>query len=432
MAGGFIHYLSESAIGRLADKLHQRLFAGMPWTTLAIIGGIWDFIDIVSRLVSWGTISIPFLAIPTQVVLTVLDVLLVFFGTALWGATGLLQAIELVVSPIPGIGYILDLIPVLTVCAFIVRAREKREARESGWRGDMMLVGPRNLFAERQIKEARMVTWAGEIIFLVLWWKFALVSILWFLVAGMLLPIVGTLLSGHVPVGVRQPLVIVVLAGAVLCFGMYYWAQKATIEGYREKAWLSLVEQEDSRVLSALRADEAGDSIAGSEFSGRVVEGAKKLGGSAFKGTGKHLKEHDFGVPIVNSGAKWLGCHLDPTGCEDPAKEGAGKEEDKIEESERKRGVEKPLSREEEVVRGLGLGKAQAYLYKSRHVLKEAEGLREASIAFWGWMLFWNIWLLLVAVSLLFEGAVPPESTTPPPSVEGEGDEDDDILRNLR
>lgn len=429
MAGGFIRYLSESAIGRLADKLHQRLFAGMPWTTLAIIGGIWDAIDIVSRLISWGTIYIPFLTLPTQIFLTTLDILLVFFGTALWGATGLLQAIELVVSPIPGLGHILDLIPVLTVCAFIVRAREKREVRESGWRSDAILVGSKNLFLEKRLKEVRMATWAGEIILLVLWWQFALVSILWFLVAGMLLPIVCTLLSGSVPVGVRRPLAIVVLVGAVLCFGMYYWAQKATVEGYREKAWFSLVEQEDSRVLSARRADEAGDSIAGSEFASKVVEGAKDLGGGAFKGASKHLKEHDFGVPIVNSGAKWLGCHLDPTGCEDLFAKDTKKEGEKKKAKERE--VEKQLSREEEVVQRLGLGYAQAYLYKGRHVLKEAESLREASIAFWGWMLFGNIWLLLIAASLIFEGAVPPESTVPPLPVEGE-DDDDDILRNLR
>src|SRR3989344_440175 len=140
MAGGFIRYLSESTFGHLADKLHQRMFAGMPWFTLAVISGIWDAIDIVSRLISWGTIYITFLTLPTQMFLTALDILLVFFGTALWGATGLLQAIELVVSPIPGLGHVLDLIPVLTVCAFIVRAREKREVRESGWRSDAILV----------------------------------------------------------------------------------------------------------------------------------------------------------------------------------------------------------------------------------------------------------------------------------------------------
>ena len=83
-------------------------------------------------------------------------------------------------------------------------------------------------------------------------------------------------------------------------------------------------------------------------------------------------------------------------------------------------------------MRRLGLGNAQAYLYKSRYILKEAESLQETSIAFWGMIIFWNVWLLLIATSLLFEDVAPPESTTPLPPVEGEGGEDDDVLRNLR
>ncbi|OGZ35480.1 MAG: hypothetical protein A3A94_00890 [Candidatus Portnoybacteria bacterium RIFCSPLOWO2_01_FULL_43_11] len=115
-------------IGRLADWIHSWTGIYFPWWIRMLFAIFWDLIDIALRIVLWFLpLIFPIIGdIPGML----LDMILAFFGAMLWGRIGVAQLAEVLIAPIPIIGYLLDLIPVLTIAGFIYRKKYPQIEKE--------------------------------------------------------------------------------------------------------------------------------------------------------------------------------------------------------------------------------------------------------------------------------------------------------------
>lgn len=120
-------------IGRLADWVHSWTGVYLPWWLRILIAIFWDIIDISLRIIFWFLpLIFPFIGdLPGML----LDLVLAFFGAILWGRIGVAQLAEVLIAPIPVVGYILDLIPVLTIAGFIYRNRYPQIERRIEMKG---------------------------------------------------------------------------------------------------------------------------------------------------------------------------------------------------------------------------------------------------------------------------------------------------------
>ena len=254
----------------LADRIGQATLAGRlsKWGELAVCL-FWDFlVDIPLRILSW---PLDFL-MPGVVHLarSGLDFALTFIGVMVLGREGLLQILEGIWSLIPGVDWVLDLIPMLTVGWYVKyrgTAGEEEEVNNSGRfqspvaKGGSMMVG----FAV-----GALVGIVGWFVGLLSMWQGVTTTV----VVGALVALSALLgLSGQ---GWWKP----VTGGAATLFALLcLWfvlgassESSKSLDSFRESAWGVLVEEDDPMLKAARVADKAG-KVLGAEG---IVEGAKE------------------------------------------------------------------------------------------------------------------------------------------------------------
>lgn len=388
--------VASSWFGKVADEIHKNTFAHWPWGTRLAIAIFWDFcVDTPTRLIA-GMLTGFFPGIMAAVRFP-LDVVLAVFGTALWGAHGLLQGLEMGAALIPGVGWIVDLLPMLTIAGFLARRREEEQdvvehTYIAPHKGDPMgwitalLTGVGGLFL------GLILWWTGWIDFMSIFW-FALApaaaSFVFRLVAWLKVPRIVYQIGGGILAGL---LIIDVLA-------LVFWPG---LESYRMQAWKSL--QEESffalEVKAAKAADALGKKIRLGDLlkkDGSIVESARSKIADTLEGGGVKSEE----VPEILAGSggersdtsyatdvmRWLGKKIRPS---EPQREAPQK-------------APAPVATDrtaaEKQAQELGYGPLQTRLYTSDIVLARAREMRESRTS-WLWTGFWVFGGLLVLVGL--------------------------------
>ena len=254
----------------LADRIGQATLAGRlsKWGELAVCL-FWDFlVDIPLRILSW---PLDFL-MPGVVHLarSGLDFALTFIGVMVLGREGLLQILEGIWSLIPGVDWVLDLIPMLTVGWYVKyrgTAGEEEEVNNPGRfqspvakGGSMIGIG----FAV-----GALIGIVGWFVGLLSMWQGITTTV----VVGALVALSTLLgLSGQ---GWWKPLTgAAATLFALLCLWFVWGAlseSSKSLDSFRESAWKVLVEEDDPMLKAARVADKAG-KVLGAEG---IMEGAK-------------------------------------------------------------------------------------------------------------------------------------------------------------
>lgn len=367
--GALFGKIAATWIGKFADRIHQETMASWPWWTRAIIALCWDIlVDIPTRIITG--LFIGFFPGIMEAVRFPLDVILTLFGTALWGSHGLLQAIEVGAGLIPGVGWIIDLLPMLFIAGLFARRREQEE--EAGTRRVTPPLPQEGVGLMVAVFLSGIV---GLMVGIVLWWFewIEVFSIIWVILGSSGAALVPPL-ARWIPV--RRGLLVgigILLLGIVAVNGslLVFWPGA---ESYRKHAWEKLIDEKDLRIFAMRQADKIGKAVdisALKDVPGSLIADARKNLAAALEKTGEGEPEDE---PYLVSFGKWLGKNII-------------KPEEKKKESPKPSPEPKLLQKD---VERLGLGPAQASLYRSDFVLERAKEMRENVV---GWFRTAVIWL---------------------------------------
>lgn len=389
--------------GEAADWIHSYIGAWLPWWVRCVIAGFWDAVDTATRIFFWPL----FFAFPGlgPVVRGVLDAILVFFGVALWGAPGLLQTFEVFMEFIPGVGWMVDLMPMLTIAGFVARRREREESRTETAAEDYTLAAHGGRFPMQLLGGI-----LGAVLWFFLWW-FGAMSFWWWL---LIIPVGVGLGYGFnwlqwYGVSARFFRVAAILAvAAVLVSGAIagYYHFFTSAEDYRQEAWQILKEEKDPQLALAEQKDKFGEQVKGvSEAAGRATRSLGKFGGRAAVDV---LEKFNPETPILQDlkslALKALKPELTPVpqATTTPTKETAATQE---------------------IAKRLKLGPSQEALYWSDYVLDRAREIRDRQVRLGvEWAFFFGVALVFVGVAAFVQRHEEGIVAAPPPGGRDAGD----------
>ncbi len=339
----------------LADGIQRKTCGRWPRSVRLAISIFWDFcIDIPLRLLSWPLDFV----MPgfIHIARAGLDVILTFFGIALWGRTGLLQILEGIWNLIPGVDWLVDLIPMLTIAGFVA----KDEPAEGQVTPDL---NPPSSTA-KQGGSGMSGFLVGFLVGLV-GWLFGIASLKWIpvaaLVGGFIVPIFRRMSNMEMParvvVAARWTAVV---AGILLATDLlaYFATKSVSPEKYRGQAWQQTVAEGDLRLKAAASADSVKEKVTKALPS---TEGLWKKSKEALR------KSHKgFGIPFLDQVKEDF---LKPSE-ETPKQEGQQEPEGQPEES----------SAMKKKVEELKLGPVQAKLYFSNYTLDRAKKIQQEKL----------------------------------------------------
>lgn len=361
--------LFVGTLGDVADTVHRWLGAWMPRWARFTIAVFWDCVDIMTRILFWPF----FLLIPGlgPIVRGLLDIALVFLGAVLWGSPGLLQTFELAMEFIPGVGWFVDLMPMLTIAGFVARRREREaqeEAQEDEYEGEDEPPPPPAAYGRKMPVEI-LYGVVALVVGLILWLA-GVVSFGWFMAItgfGLLAGLTVRLLW-YVDIPARTLGWIAATVGFLLAVDLAflgYFAWLTTPADYRKAAWEELVAAGDGRIKLAERADKLGESVSAGEIA-EAAKGAARKFGDWLAGGIREQDPAEAGNPAVAEFGNWLRKQL------------------KGQPAEKKPETTPPpqAARIAKEASEMKLGRAQSWLYGMDFVLDRARGIRNRPISF--------------------------------------------------